>query len=183
MDVQTLCLGALTLGDATGYEIKKQFEEGPFSYFHQASFGSIYPSLGRLSDEGMVTCTAMSQDGRPDKKVYSITPLGVEALKRKLRKNPAHDRIRSEYMVMFFLADLLEGDHLREIFDDYLAYYRDNVECMKEFDDRDIPPHRRFTRGFGLAFYEAAQRYMDENRHLLFGGQSNGKDGKTETDR
>ena len=183
MDVKTLCLAALTLGDATGYEINKHFEEGPFSYFHQASFGSIYPSLGRLSDEGLVSCTAMSQNGRPDKKVYSITPLGVEALKRKLRKNPVHDRIRSEYMVMFFLADFVDGDHLREIFDDYLAYYRCNVECMKEMDDKDIPPHRRFTHGFGLAFYETAQRYLDENRHLLFGEESVEKDGKTGTDR
>ncbi|MDH5750059.1 MAG: PadR family transcriptional regulator, partial [Rhodospirillales bacterium] len=171
MDIKTLCLGALTLGDATGYEIKKQFEEGPFSYFHQASFGSIYPSLGQLSEEGLVTCTKMPQDSRPDKKVYSITPQGVEALKRALRKNPSQDKIRSEYMTMFFLADFLEEDHLREIYDDYLAYYRSNVECLTKLDDKDILPNRRFTRGFGLAFYQTAQRYMEENRHLLFGDE------------
>ena len=48
MDVQTLCLGSLTLGEASGYEIKKLFEEGPFAYFYHASYGSIYPALGNL---------------------------------------------------------------------------------------------------------------------------------------
>jgi DNA-binding PadR family transcriptional regulator len=182
MDVKALCLGVLTLGDATGYEIKKQFEDGPFSYFHQASFGSIYPSLGRLSEEGLVTCTEMPQEGKPDKKIYSITPSGIAALKRKLRKDPARDRIRSENMVMFFLADFVESDHLREIFDDYLAFYRGNLECLKELDDQDIPPHRQFTRGIGLAFYQAVERYMVENRHLLFDAASGAGDDKTGTD-
>ena len=40
MDVKTLCLGVLTLGDASGYEIRKQFEEGPFAHFFGASYGS-----------------------------------------------------------------------------------------------------------------------------------------------
>jgi PadR family transcriptional regulator, regulatory protein AphA len=169
MDVKTLCLGALASGDATGYEIKKQFENGPFSHFHQASFGSIYPSLGRLSEEGLVTYTEMSQEGRPDKKIYSITPLGITALKQQLRKVPTRDRIRSENMVMFFLADFVENDHLREIFDDYLSFYHSNVEHLKGLDDECIPPHHQFTRGIGLALYEAVERYMHENRHLLFG--------------
>ncbi len=41
MDAKTLCLGALSRGDASGYEIKKAFEEGPLSHIHEASFGAI----------------------------------------------------------------------------------------------------------------------------------------------
>src|SRR3546814_665287 len=54
MDAKTLCLGVLSRGAASGYEIKKAFEEGPFSHFHQASFGSIYPTLNALSADGLV---------------------------------------------------------------------------------------------------------------------------------
>jgi len=39
MDVKTLCLGVLNRGEASGYEIKKQCEEGPFSHFYAAGFG------------------------------------------------------------------------------------------------------------------------------------------------
>ena len=84
MDSKTLCLGALMLGDASGYEIKKLFEEGPFSYFHQTSLGSIYPALGTLMEEGLVTCDERAQEGRPDKKVYSLTDAGRAAFKKAM---------------------------------------------------------------------------------------------------
>ena len=53
MDVKTLCLGVLTEGDKTGYEIKRCFEEA-FSHFFGAGFGSIYPALADLSRRGLV---------------------------------------------------------------------------------------------------------------------------------
>jgi DNA-binding PadR family transcriptional regulator len=52
-DVRTLCLGILSIGEATGYEIKKALEEGPFGHVLEASFGAIYPALGRLTEEGL----------------------------------------------------------------------------------------------------------------------------------
>ncbi len=168
MDVRTLCLGVLTLGEASGYDIKKQFEEGPFAHFHQAGFGSIYPALDKLRSEGLVTCRELSQRGRPDKKVYSITAKGMEAFCQKLSNNPAPDKLRSETMVMFFFAHLMDQGHLRHVFDEYLSAYRRHIEHLKSLDPKGIAPGRRFARGFGRAFYEAAVKYMEENRHILF---------------
>src|SRR5256885_16602755 len=74
MDVRTICLGILTRGDATGYEIKKIFEEDGLQHFVEASFGSIYPALGKLTEDGLVSVRAEVQEKRPDRKVYSITP-------------------------------------------------------------------------------------------------------------
>ena len=57
MDVKTLCLGVLCehWGKASGYEIRKLLkEEGAFSHFVDAGYGSIYPALNKLSDEGLV---------------------------------------------------------------------------------------------------------------------------------
>ena len=36
MNVRTLCLGVLSSGEASGYEIKKEIEEGLFSHFIDA---------------------------------------------------------------------------------------------------------------------------------------------------
>jgi len=172
MDVKTLCLGVLTLGEASGYEIKKQFEEGPFAYFHQASFGSIYPALGLLAEQGLVTCTELAQRRRPDKKVYAITPEGLDAFKKALSRMPAKDRIRSETMVFLFFAHLIEPQHLEAVYDQYLEFYRATVKRLGELDADGIPNGRLFARGFGLAFYQAAVSYMEENRGLLFGGEA-----------
>ena len=52
MDVRTICLGILTRGDFTGYEIKKLFEDGRYHYFVEASFGSICRGAGKLPRRG-----------------------------------------------------------------------------------------------------------------------------------
>ena len=167
MDIQTLCLGSLTMGEASGYEIKKLFEEGPFAYFYNASFGSIYPALGKLAENELILMREESQDGRPDKKVYSITSKGEAYLTQKLTKKPAPDKIRSEAMLMIFLADRLDEKHLNNVFEGYLEDYRQKLICVNELFEEEVPPHCEFARGFGQALYSSAIRYMEENRHLL----------------
>ncbi len=185
MDIKTLCLGVLTMGDASGYEIKKVFETGPFAYFHRAGFGSIYPALNRLSDEGLVTCTQHTQQGRPDKKVYSLTEAGREAFREALAKTPAPDKIRSDSLVMLMFAHLLGDDRRRQVYDDYLEGYRRLIEDMLAKDLTEAPPGRHFVHGFGLSIYRAIVQYMDTHRHLLMGNDAteNTAPLKTGTDR
>lgn len=171
MDVKTLCLGVLTRGDASGYEIKKQFEEGPFAHFHAAGFGSIYPALGKLSAEGLVTCTQLEQEGRPDKKVYSITPAGMAAFKKALHRKPRPDKIRSEYMFMLFFGHLLEPGHRQDIVDGVISDYRRMAECLGLPEPAGLAAGQRFVRGLGRTFYESVAAYMEENKHLLFDGE------------
>ena len=168
MDIKTLCLGALSLGDWTGYEIKKMFEDGPFSYFYEASFGSIYPALNRLTADRMVECTQFSQDKRPDKKVYSLTPAGRNAFAREVTKSPGRDRLRSEFLVAVTFSQYLDPDQLSQLIDDRLAYHRQQIDQLSEMstacgDDQT----RKFTVGYGEALHRAAIEYMAEHRHLL----------------
>jgi DNA-binding PadR family transcriptional regulator len=106
MDVRTICLGILTRGDATGYEIKKLFDDDGYQHFVEASFGSIYPALNRLTDEGYVSVREESQEKRPDRKVYSITPAGRNWFIASLLKPLPEDRHRSPFVFAIF-CDLL----------------------------------------------------------------------------
>lgn len=164
MDVKTLCLGVLSLGDASGYEIRRVFEKGPFSHFHQASYGSIYPALSKLLDAGHVTCTIEAQDGRPDKKVYAMTETGLKQLRGALLKTPDQDKFRSETLFMLFFADQLDDGHLTQVYDAYADRYRHFVEKVRAMDDTGLSRGRKFVRGLGLASYEGALKYMDDNR-------------------
>src|SRR5690606_9913997 len=73
-------LGPLALGARTGYDIKKM-ADGALGHFWNESFGHIYPILRRLDARGWVTSTVEPQEGRPDRKVYALTPAGEEALR------------------------------------------------------------------------------------------------------
>jgi DNA-binding PadR family transcriptional regulator len=167
MDVKSLCLGALSLKDASGYEIKKMFEEGPFSHFYDAGYGSIYPALNKLLADGFVTCTEIEQEGRPAKKVYSLTETGLSSLKEDLNKLPVLDKTRSESITMLFFGHLLSPKHREEILESYIDYFRNGCECIEGVDPTGQPAGRLFVRGLGLAVYEAAANYMEENKDLL----------------
>ena len=164
MDTKTICLGVLSLHDATGYEIKKQFEEGPFSFFYDAGYGSIYPALGKMLSDGLVTCVEVPQDGRPAKKVYSITETGRDVLRSALHVRPTQDKLRSDSLVMLFFGHLLESDQRAEVLDEYLAYYRNGLEYLATMDNTDSGDDQCFVHGMGVAVYEAAIRYLEENR-------------------
>jgi DNA-binding PadR family transcriptional regulator len=168
MDIRTLCLGILTWGDASGYEIKKIFEDR-LSYFYEASYGSIYPALTKLTDDGLVTWSAEAQDKRPDKKVYAISSTGRMAFMDALTKMPARDRIRSEFLAVMMYADLLPPRHLSNVIDDRARQYRAMIEDLQDCAQEDGSPSRQFVVGYGLALYGAALNYLENNRHLVEG--------------
>ena len=66
MQKETLCLGLLSLGPRSGYEIKQMFE-GPLSDFYSLSFGTIYQTLNNLTADKYVSCKQHSQRKTPDK--------------------------------------------------------------------------------------------------------------------
>ena len=166
MNVKTMCLGVLSLREATGYEIKKQLE-GPFRHFYQASFGAIYPALGALLAAGLVSVREESQDGKPDKKVYALTDAGRGALLEELSRAPAPDRIRSEFLAQMVFVDQLPGDLVAEWIESRLAHYEERLEILGRIEPERLSPGRRFALGYGLAVYGAGNAYLGANRHLL----------------
>ena len=167
MNVRTLCLGVLHFGDATGYEIKKMVEDGMFNHFIEASYGSIYPALTRMSDEGLLTCREEAQSGKPDKKVYSITEAGRRELVRTLGVAPGADKFKSEFLFVMLLADLLPRDHLSGVFGQRINEMREELEEMRACASEIQHPGSRFVVGYGMAVYDAAVKYLEENRDFV----------------
>ncbi|VAX06887.1 hypothetical protein MNBD_GAMMA26-1955 [hydrothermal vent metagenome] len=103
MNVKTLCLGTLCLGDSTGYEIKKLFEAS-FSHFHNASYGSIYPALNQLLQEDLVSCRIEPGEKHPNRKLFSINDQGRKAFVAELASTPPKEHIRSEFLAQTWTA-------------------------------------------------------------------------------
>ncbi len=167
MDTKTLCLGVLSRGDASGYEIKKAFEEGPLSHIHEASFGAIYPALTQLDEQGLVAGREMAQEKRPDKKVYSISEAGREALLGALMAPPARDKVRSDFLFILYFARMLDAPRLAELVDQRIAWYRDCLERMGACDLSACHPAEALVHGLGRTVYEAAATYLEAHRERL----------------
>jgi PadR family transcriptional regulator, regulatory protein AphA len=166
MDVKTLCLCVLTEGDKSGYEIKRCFEEA-FSHFFVAGFGSIYPALAELSRSGLVTSENVEQEGRPDKKVYSLTPAGERLLTDELSITPPRHKVRSEFLVLMYFAHLLPPARLAAIIDERIAQWEltvAEIDACLTSDDAHASPGMRFAAGYGRAVIGAALAYVRANK-------------------
>ena len=170
MDIKTVCIGLLTFGEASGYEIKKLFEDGTFNGVFDASFGSIYPALTRLAQDGLVVCREEEQSGRPDKKVYSITPAGRAHFIAELSRGIQPEKARSEFLISMIFAHLLPSEtalrYVGQTLDDYRAALA-RLHIAQEDPATRAMPNLQFAIGLGLAKLTAAIDYMENNKHLV----------------
>jgi DNA-binding PadR family transcriptional regulator len=174
MDIKTLCLGILSLGDATGYEIKKMVAEGSLSFFSEASYGSIYPALGKLMEQNLVTCVAMVQDKRPDKKVYSLTETGREELTRSLRKDPDPDKNRSEFLATILFCESVAPERVTALIQDRIIEHEDKIATLEGLLAGEMTPASRFVVEYGIATQKAALKFLQTHQGNLVGTAAKG---------
>lgn len=168
MNVRTLCLGVLSRGEASGYEIKKEIEEGNFSLFIDASYGSIYPALTQLAGEGLVTVRAQEQTGKPDKKVYAITEAGRAALARSISVLPAHDKYKSEFLFQMLLQEYITPATMLAAMDKQLADLKADLACIAQCRAGGEPcKGAKFVADYGEAVLTAAVRVLTEKKEEL----------------
>jgi DNA-binding PadR family transcriptional regulator len=110
-------LGLLSYGPMTGYELKQVFDRS-INHFWNAQMSQIYRELNNIEVDGWLTSEIEKQDGKPDKRVYTVTEAGRTAFLKWLEKFPAalHEPIRSDFLVRIFFASELElSDVLHEV--------------------------------------------------------------------
>ena len=169
MDVKTVCLGMLTDGAASGYDLKKQFES-TFGHFFAAGYGSIYPALSSLAEQGFVTCEHIPQDGKPDRKVYEITDTGMAHLLEALGNPAPCHKVRSEFLATMCFAHLMPAEQIETVLQNRLE---DIDYCLQMIGEAQstcaggFSAGMEFVAGFGKTMMKTMRKYVEENRHLL----------------
>ncbi len=168
MDISNLCLGALNLCEASGYEIKKMFESS-FSHFQAVSFGSIYPALAKLSEQGLVTYREETQEKRPTKKVFNITDKGRSKFLETLTKTEPAEQHRSDFLLLMMFAHLLPAERLTEVMQTHIDHITTELETLRETKGEywELTPGMQFTLEYGIAAYSAVLELMLQRRNKL----------------
>lgn len=117
MNTRMLCLGVLSMGSASGYDIGKKLEQ-VFGNFVDVAASGVYPALRSLYEEGLVNFQEIQQDSLPNKKVYDITERGHQAFREALAELPPRHRIRSQFVLLLFYADLLSAERLATVLEE-----------------------------------------------------------------
>lgn len=169
MDVKTVCLGMLTDGEASGYDLKKTFESS-LGHCFAAGYGSIYPALASLAESGCVECEEVPQDGKPDRKVYRITPKGWDALRAELDNPAPMHKVRSEFLAQMAFAHLMTPQQIQRVLDSRIEDADRNLKYIDEFEnscDCEWPKGVQFSLGFGRAMLSTMKKYVEDNRHMF----------------
>jgi len=169
MNVKNLCLAILHDGETTGYEIRKMSTEGECSYFVDASYGSIYPALARLEAEGLVTCRVEQQDGRPAKKVYSITDEGRKTFHDSLFNDLDDDVFRSEFLLFARFAADLPASLVKNRLEERVARLDDEIKQLEEVRADRPDPADQWVINYGICCLKVAREHVAAHMNELVG--------------
>ncbi|WP_414475229.1 helix-turn-helix transcriptional regulator [Microvirga sp. M2] len=161
MDTKALCLAVLSMGDASGYEIRKRVEE-VFSRFMDVAPSGIYAALKQLDQEGLVSARVVPQESRPNKTVYTLLDPGREALAASLLASEGRHRIRSELVTLLMFADLLPPEKLRDVLVNRIAEL-EQIRAEMEASGSVSRPGHRFLMRMGTVLTEAELAFLREN--------------------
>lgn len=81
-DLEAMVLGVLQQGSLHGYEIAKRIRQQSQDALRFGE-GQLYPALHSLEQANCITAEWVPQEGKPARKVYSITEQGVAELDKQ----------------------------------------------------------------------------------------------------
>lgn len=146
-------LGLLKYRESTGYDLARMFEESLNSFWHAQS-SQIYRELTRMEEKGWVVSRNVIQSDRPNKKIYSITQDGINALYKWINES----------------ADLFENPHdplLMRIFFGANSQAA-TLERLKSYRDMCIDGLTKQTEKFQANIEHYKQMLPDGNDDSIF---------------
>ncbi|WP_116215023.1 PadR family transcriptional regulator [Streptomyces olivoreticuli] len=98
MALEHAILVSLLEKPGSGYELARRFERS-IGYFWTATHQQIYRVLKRMEADGRLDVREVPQQGRPDKKEYSVAALGRTALSQWLHEPIEPESVRHDLAV------------------------------------------------------------------------------------
>ena len=138
-----IILGLLGAHPMTGYDIKRAFDRSLATYWN-AGNSQIYTTLTSLAARELVSSELVTQEGRPSRRVYRLTPAGRAALDVWLAEGVPDRFTKDEFLTKLFFCGQTGDDvalrHLEAHRDALRTQLADMEWALREFGNR---PTRR----------------------------------------
>jgi DNA-binding PadR family transcriptional regulator len=139
-------------------------------HFWHAHPGQIYPTLARMEREGWISSRELIQRGRPNKRLFTITPRGREALERWLESPYENLKLKHAPLLKTLYLGHLGADRALAKFAEQRAGCLAYLEELRGIE-RDFlaqggygSEHRMFsyfTLRYGIGFMEESLRWCN----------------------
>lgn len=118
VSLRAAILGFLRLEPTSGYTLRQRFD-GSVASFWSVTQSQIYRELHLLTREKKVRLRREPGDGKPDRKVYSLTDSGEAELEAWLRAPVEPMQLRHPLLLKFVFASELEPAALDRVLAEY----------------------------------------------------------------
>jgi DNA-binding PadR family transcriptional regulator len=153
MALRHAVLAALLDGEASGYELAKRFDASVANFWH-ALPQQLYTELRRLEEQRLVSGRAVRQQGRPDKRVFTITPAGQDELRRFAAEPTRPGALKEDLAVKAYAAGIVDHEVLAAALDERAAHaaaklerYQRQAAALADPDGADLGPSLTLARG------------------------------------
>ncbi|TYS70907.1 PadR family transcriptional regulator [Sutcliffiella horikoshii] len=157
MAIKLVILGLLMEGDKHPYEIQQVMHERNMEQYIKMAKGSLYYAVEQLLNKKLIKVKQVVTDQtRPDKTIYSITPAGKEAfqqlLKKQLQAESTHYHPMYTALAFIHLGD---ASLISEALSERISHTKMQLEMLE-----------RVYKQFGVHAPKGSQAIM-ENAHEL----------------
>jgi len=153
----------------SGYDLSKRFDEG-LSCYWKASQQQVYRELSKMETQAWVRFETVPQKGKPDKKIFHITPEGWAELSRWYAEPTGPTQIREDLLVKVLIGhkmpmNLLIDELLnrQRIHQTQLDNYHDMQQSFQGLDEVPIEMQFKYmTLKRGIAYEESWLNWISE---------------------
>jgi DNA-binding PadR family transcriptional regulator len=128
-------LALLAKQSNTAYELSQRVRR-PLGYFWTASYGQIHPQLRELTGAGLLTEESVAGPGPHDKRVYTITAAGLDALAAWAVEAPRQEPSRDELLLKTYAIWTAEPQQARALALAQAATHRQRLAEYTAIRDR-----------------------------------------------
>lgn len=120
-------LAALLEEACSGYDLAKRFD-GSVGFFWTASHQQIYRELTRQEAQGLIVAEQVTQEGRPNKKLYQVTPAGKLNLSQWIKESGSPSSLKDDLLVKIFAGYLVSTTVMLQELRHHQAHHQERLE-------------------------------------------------------
>lgn len=171
--IDVVILGYLYHEPMSGYDIKKRIDN-ELKYFFNGSYGSIYPALCALEQDGKIEREEIKDTNR-GKILYRITDKGVNALKEWISSEGNKDELRYETLLKIFFGGSVGNKATIKQIESFekkingelkmLNFFQNNL--LNVIDEDEDHLYFLLTVKFGIETYNGHLNWCREAKKIL----------------
>ncbi len=161
----------------SGYDIVKSFEHS-VGHIWQASHQQVYRELGKLAKDSWLEFEREAQADKPDRKVYSITALGLQNLQKWITSPIDTPSYRSPILVRMLALPVVGAEPLIPAVREAKAEYEEKLKTYyaiaKQYSESEDPSKEQSRQlslnmalRMAIAFTEPMLTWCDETIRAL----------------